>query len=677
MRGAIADARELADSADQSFSRRELFCAAAFALVLLWINAYICRDLFFNQTARMNSMHGFWMAIARLADGSWFHATWWPYWDCGIPFEFTYAPLFPGLTTAWAALRAVPHALAFNSVTGVFYCLLPVNLFLMAWLLTRSPGYSFLAGLFYSLAAPTELVVPDANFALAHFGDARRLYLSTVWDESPHLSALALLPLIVLFLSLSIRRRRTVYYVVSALLIAVAVLLSAFGPIMVCMAALCLLFVLERKDYKRNIGLTIAIGAYAYALDAPFLSPSLIQTINGASKYSGYGWSMGSVTALAIVALGWAILWRYLPRWTADWRLQFFALFAYLTSSVPIIFTYLHRQFLPQPGRYKIEMELALALIVAFAARSWLDRLPTSLKALALFLLLALAGEQIVSHRKFAKAVLLSSDLTKTIEYRASKWAEANIPGVRVMLPGSIAQWANAFTELPQFSAGAWSMSYNLTQQRGLREIYNGGETPERDARVSLAWLKAYGAGAVGVSGPHSSEFWKSYIVHPEKFEGMLPVLWREDDVTIYRVPQRTASLAHVIPETAIVGRPVALEQYIAALDDPSLPLAELEWQGRNQIRVRTTASLGQVISVQVSYHPGWHAKVNGQARRIEADGLGLMLIRPQCNGPCYVELDYDGGWELRICRYLSFAAIASLFLIPILVLGRKVRRGG
>jgi hypothetical protein len=153
-------------------------------------------------------------------------------------------------------------------------------------------------------------------------------------------------------------------------------------------------------------------------------------------------------------------------------------------------------------------------------------------------------------------------------------------------------------------------------------------------------------------------------------------VLWREDDVTIYRVPQRSASLAHVMPDTAVVSRPVTLEPYIAALDDPSLPLATLEWQGRNHIRIRTAASPGQVISVQISYHPGWHAKVNEQARRIEEDGLGLMLIRPECNGPCDLELDYDGGWELRICRYLGFAAIASLFVIPMLMLGRKVRRG-
>ena len=89
--------------------------------------------------------------------------------------------------------------------------------------------------------------------------------------------------------------------------------------------------------------------------------------------------------------------------------------------------------------------------------------------------------------------------MTTTIEYRASKWAEQNLPGMRVMLPGSIAQWANAFTELQQFSGSSWSMPYNLVQQRGLREIYNGGETPERDARVSLVWLKKLTAPSKGV----------------------------------------------------------------------------------------------------------------------------------------------------------------------------------
>jgi hypothetical protein len=41
------------------------------------------------------------------------------------------------------------------------------------------------------------------------------------------------------------------------------------------------------------------------------------------------------------------------------------------------------------------------------------------------------------------------------------------------------------------------------------------------------------------------------------------------------------------------------------------------------------------------------------------------MWIRPGCNGPCEVELDYGGGWELRICHYLSLAALAALMMAP------------
>jgi hypothetical protein len=83
-------------------------------------------------------MHGFWIALARRAGDSWLHPAWWPYWDSGIPFESTYTPLVPALAATWSAIRGVPHALAFQSVTGLVYCLAPLTLFLMAWLLTRA-----------------------------------------------------------------------------------------------------------------------------------------------------------------------------------------------------------------------------------------------------------------------------------------------------------------------------------------------------------------------------------------------------------------------------------------------------------------------------------------------------------------------------------------------------------
>ena len=180
------------------------------------------------------------------------------------------------------------------------------------------------------------------------------------------------------------------------------------------------------------------------------------------------------------------------------------------------------------------------------------------------------------------------------------------------------------------------------------------------------------------ISGPDSQEYWKPYA-HPGKFEGVLPLLWRAEDVSIYRVPQSTASLAHVVPIGAIVTHPPAspsdaaeIERYVSALDNPTLPAASMEWEGRNRIRIRAGVMPERAISIQVTYHPGWHAQVGNRPVPVWKDGLGLMWLRPECIGPCEVQLDYDGGWELRFCRYLSFMAMAALVVVPLSAITRR-----
>ena len=42
------------------------------------------------------------------------------------------------------------------------------------------------------------------------------------------------------------------------------------------------------------------------------------------------------------------------------------------------------------------------------------------------------------------------------------------------------------------------------------------------------------------------------------------------------------------------------------------------------------------------------------------ADGLGFLLIDPACDGPCDIEMNYDGGWEYKACRLISALAIAA-----------------
>jgi hypothetical protein len=197
-------------------------------------------------------------------------------------------------------------------------------------------------------------------------------------------------------------------------------------------------------------------------------------------------------------------------------------------------------------------MEIALALAIVFALRPAIEKLPRGIKVgLGLFVL-AFAGEQMASHRHYAKNIIWPIDVTFGIEYRVARWVDNNIPGQRVMVPGSIAQWFNVFSDSPQLSGGSYSTTPNWTQQDAMTGILLG-KGPQALAQ-SLLWLKAFGIQAVAVTSPGSKEFWGPFT-DPAKFEGTLPVLWREDGVTIYRVPQRSASLAHVIQPAAVANR--------------------------------------------------------------------------------------------------------------------------
>jgi hypothetical protein len=342
-------------------------------------------------------------------------------------------------------------------------------------------------------------------------------------------------------------------------------------------------------------------------------------------------------------------------------------LFALLTSSLPLLETYWGRHALPQPNRYKVEMEMALALVAVFAARPLLEKFPRSVKAALCLFLLSLAGEQVVNFRRQAKDAMWPKDVTQTIEYRAARWVEQNLPGRRVFLPGSVGQWSNAFTGVTQLAGGSYPTAYNKTQQVALSAIYSGQDAGERDAAISLLWLKAFGVHAVGVPGPKSPERWKPYA-RPRKFEGLLPVLWRDEDTTVYGVPQRSASLARVVPAQAlVVPEPshdldvVEVERYVAALDDPAAPAAEIEWQGSGKAVIRARLRRGDVLSVQVNHHPGWRARLGDSTLDVHRDGLGLIWLAPEREGECEIELSYQGGLELRACRILSYLTLLSV----------------
>ena len=308
--------------------------------------------------------------------------------------------------------------------------------------------------------------------------------------------------------------------------------------------------------------------------------------------------------------------------------------------------------FVPQPNRYAPELEIGAAMLLTLAVAWVSPRIPKRVRvALALFVG-CVAVEQVAFLRPFVETNTRPVDHKPRIECRVARWMEEHLPGRRVMVQGSIAQWFNVFTDMPQLSGASYSTTPNWNQQEAMFHVLTSS-TPE-DCKLAVTWLKAFGVHAATVSGRKSSEFWKGNS--STKFDGLLPVLWRGEDITIYEVPQRGVSPAHVVPEEAL-GE---LRRYVAALGDESLPLAEMRWEGFRRAAIETTVRTGQVVSVQTGFHRGWSARANGQRAEVRRDGLGFLAIRTGCAGPCHIELTYDGGWEQLLCRGLSLLAIVG-----------------
>jgi hypothetical protein len=263
----------------------------------------------------------------------------------------------------------------------------------------------------------------------------------------------------------------------------------------------------------------------------------------------------------------------------------------------------------------------------------------------------------------YARNLIRSIEPSRLGEYKIAKWLDQNRPGDRAFISGSASFLYNVFTDNPQVCGGHEQQAVNLFIPAVTFTIYTGMNAGSRDAQYSLFWLKAFGARAISVPGPNSTDYFKPFI-HPRKFDGVLPLLWREGDDAIYEVPGRSASLAHVIPSSAVVAKtPIhglniaPVKPYVAALDDPRYPPATFQWKGMSHAVIRATVAPGQVISVQVTYDRGWEAWANGRRQPTRGDALGQMVIEPDRPGPCEILLSYTGGNEKLVTRALSLAA--------------------
>ncbi len=315
---------------------------------------------------------------------------------------------------------------------------------------------------------------------------------------------------------------------------------------------------------------------------------------------------------------------------------------------------------------------MALAGALAYFLVAGFRKLPRRAQIVVVGAALLLAITQTRHYRRYARDVTRPIDITQTIEYRMAKWFDGHMNGARVFAPGNVSLWMNLFTDTPQL-AGCCDQGVPHTAYRiAAYTVYTGQGMGAREAEDSLLWLRAYGVRAVGVSGPNSTEAYKPFW-NPRKFDGVLPVLWRDGDNVVYRIPAKADDPVRVIPRSAIATRtPVIgmdvkpLESLVPALEDESLPAASFHWLNRHEAMVDAQTAPGDVVFLQISHDPGWRAEQDGAPRPIFRDALGMMYVEPAHAGRVILHLTYTGGterkiaWLLFTCGLLLLVAQAS-----------------
>ncbi|HTP86419.1 MAG TPA: hypothetical protein VMJ34_05710 [Bryobacteraceae bacterium] len=644
-------------------TRTGFACLGLFAL-----NAIVVWRLFgVEYLDQFDSVEGIFCTFGRFLRESWPHIGWFPWFDAGMPIENAYLPLVPWLVAAISFLGRCSPAHAFHFLAAITYALGPVFLFLFARRLAGHDAPALIGAAAWSLFSPS-VVFPALLHDMATAWGSRRLVNVVTWGETPHNISVSLIPLALLLIARFLDAPGARRFALATVAVAVVLLSNTFGIVVLVICAY--IFVASRDDFgfKSLLRVTATIVA-AWLLICRFLEPSLLRLI-GTSAQS-IGGDFRFTLRVRLIAFAFAgtlvVLWLVLRRVSAE-PIRFPALYAACFSGVLAMIYLLDIGFLPQPTRYHLEMDQAVCLLAGFALYSAMRRLPRRILIVCAGLgVLALAWLA-VKNCELAERRIRPIDVTKSMPWREARWIAEHLPGQRVLVSGENEYWFNLFADNPQLSAGHDPSAPNWMQRVAVYIIYSGqAATAERDGPLSVFWLKAFGVSAITVPGAGSPDPYRP-ILRPEKFEGLLPLIWRDGYESIYRVPLRSTSLAHVIPTSAIVRRQPRhgldvgpMLAYVAALDDPSLPLASVTWSNPERGRISTTVAPGQVILLQVNYDPGWKASIAGRPLRVTRDKLGLIVIEPDRAGRCDIDIAFGGGTERTICLILSLATLAAL----------------
>jgi hypothetical protein len=546
--------------------------------------------------------------------------------------------------------------------------------------LSGSQSKATWTGLAYSLLSPTAFFIPWVRTEIGSPLRPWRICTLVLYGDGPHITALALLPLALVALDTLLQKPRLASFFWAVASLGAVALTNWIGSF--AMGATALLYLIattHRVSDVRRLWIAAGAAVTAYLLVCPWVPPSTIRLIPANSAMI---LEDARVVAAAMpTRLTVALLIVFGIKLVCEWRkvsatIQFALLWFLVFGGIPVTAEWLKFQFILQPHRYQLELDLTFCFLIVLLIHEILPWLPKRARAAFFVTATLCALIQIRSWKPFMTALIQPARIEDTIEFRTAVWLRSHIGNGRVFATGSISFWLNAFSDVPQLGGGADQGLPSEQLRTAIRTIYGHSDyAPDPDGSLALLWMRAYGVDMAVVGGSQSAEYFKLFR-GVSKFDRVATRLWHEGDDSIYSIPRRSRSLAQIVPISAIVtGQSLDVGSYVAALENSSNEVATFIWKNRHTALIDATLAGRKVVSVQISYDPGWRATVNGRVCRLYRDGLGLIVIDPNCSGKCAINLAYGLSTEALFLRITAMSSALILFASCLIAKAHRLRQ--
>lgn len=650
------------------------------ALVFL-ATAYLIWPLFtVEYTDKWASIESTFIADARFLRDHWPHPRWQPLWYTGTRFDYVYPPALRYGTAGLAKLSPrISPARAYHLYIAFFYCLGIAGVYVLA----RTAGGSRLAAIVVAMAvatvAPSFLFIDEIRRdARASWSEPQRLGALVRYGEGPHMTAVAILGFALAFSIQALRTGGARWIAAAALACALVVSNNFYGATALAMFFSILLWSWWITHQDNRMFLRAAgVGALAWGLTAFWLTPSYIGVTLANLRFvseRGNRWSQWVFLAVAIAYM------KLSERWARGRREHAYLVF--LTGALIFFLLnvignyYLKFRIIGEPGRMLPELDLVILL----AGGEFLRRLSSGVRwriprrALAAVLILLLFYSVRRYIRNSWNVYIADFGVKERLEYQITDWLARNMPAARSYTTGTVRFWFNAWYDLAELGGGSEQGLLNPVVQPATWRL--GGD---EDARYCILWMLATGVDAAIVHDEKSKEHYHD-VVHPRKFDGLLPVVYDDGQGNrIYKVPRRWPSLARVVETSKLDQMPLLAEDppklQLQALADvlengPDAP-TETRWEGADRLHVRAGVHEGESIFVHVAYDSPWRAYSDGRPLPVRKTQLNFLRIDAP-PGIHDITLEFTLPWENVAGRAISALSLAAV--MAMVLYGRRPR---